>query len=61
MSKTEIKYSGRFEEKKLEIQWNCMMKMEEGNLDRSPEVTKQQRLKWVSSLPAFSTTEIKDK
>ena len=45
MSKTEIKYPGRFEEKKLEIQWKCMMKMEEGNLDRSPEVTKQQRLK----------------
>lgn len=43
MSKTEIKYPGRFEEKKIEIQWNCMMKMEEGNLDRSPEVAKQQR------------------
>lgn len=44
MSKTEIKYPGRFEEKKLEIQWKCMMKKEEGNLDRS-EVTKQQRSK----------------
>lgn len=38
MSKTEIKYPGRFEEK-LEIQWKCMTKMEEPGPDLSHKTT----------------------